>query len=109
MSAPTNGPRTLSDTAEVMGVAFCPDSQRVVAGSYDHSAYVKPSAVATGELVWQAKGHEKPVFAVAFRPDGQTLATGGYDRTVRLWDVAAGTIRATFTAHTDEVRCVAFS
>src|SRR5262249_14716272 len=78
--------RTLADNAEVNAVAFSPDGQRLASGSYDHDAYVKVWDVATGELIWKARGHDKPVFAAAFSPDGQTLATGGYDKTVRLWD-----------------------
>ena len=40
-------------------------------------------------------GHERGVKSVAFSPDGQTLASGSGDSTVRLWDVAAGTLRHT--------------
>ncbi|MDE0672320.1 MAG: hypothetical protein OXH72_11310 [Caldilineaceae bacterium] len=32
------------------------------------------------------------VTSVVFRPDGLILASGGWDDTIRLWDVAAGTL-----------------
>ncbi len=101
--------RTLADNAEIMAVAVSPDAQTVVAGSYDHSAYVKLWNVATGEAKWKGKGHDRPVLTVAFSPDGKTLASGSIDKTVRLWDAAAGTVRATLSGHSDEVRAVAFS
>ena len=47
--------------------------------------------------------------SVAFSPDGQTLASGGDDGTVRLWDVATGTLQQTLAGHTDAVPSVAFS
>src|SRR5262249_32649834 len=100
--------RKLSDSAAVYGVAFSPDSQHVAAGSYDHSAYVKVWNIASGELAWQGKGHERPVLTVAFSPDGQTLASGGVDKTVRLWD-ASGAVRATLSGHQKDITGVAFS
>ena len=47
---------------------------------------------------------------IAFSPDGLTLASYSWDRTIRLWDVATGTINHTLTEHTDYVvRNIAFS
>ena len=89
-AAAQNGARTLAVGAEVYAVAFNPDGKKLASGSYDHDAYVKVWDVATGEVVWKARGHERPVLAVAFSPDGKALATGGIDKTVRLWDAAAG-------------------
>ena len=53
-------------------------------------------------------GHTDGVLSVAFSPDGQTLASGSRDDTVRLWDVATGTLQQTLT-HTGSVTSVAFS
>jgi WD40 repeat protein len=38
------------------------------------------------------KGHRDGVFTAAFSPDGKLLASGGSDRTIKLWNVADGTV-----------------
>lgn len=48
-------------------------------------------------------------FTVAFSPDGARLAAAGADRTVRVWEVATGTLQATIEDHADWIFDVAFS
>jgi WD40 repeat protein len=37
-------------------------------------------------------GHSEGVFCAAFSPDGKLLASGGGDRTIKIWNVADGTV-----------------
>jgi WD40 repeat protein len=53
-------------------------------------------------------GHTDRVMGVSFSPDGKILATGGYDASIRLWDVAAGTVKKILSGHDAGVMGVAF-
>jgi WD40 repeat protein len=55
------------------------------------------------------RGHENFVTGVGFCPDGGLLATAGYDETIRLWDVATGTPRASGPGHRGKVWALVFS
>src|SRR5262249_38362847 len=38
------------------------------------------------------KGHQEAVLSVAFSPDGKQIASGGMDRTIKIWNVADGSV-----------------
>ncbi|MGE0609512.1 MAG: protein kinase [Pirellulales bacterium] len=101
---------TFTADAPIDSVAWSPNGQRFVAGSWDGLA-----------RIWQVGGNNPPlqipyggsyVQAVAFSPDGQWVATGGNDRRgfVRLWNAETGKPRpVAFKGHEDSVLSVAFS
>jgi WD40 repeat protein len=75
-------------TAEVFGLAFRADGQRLASGSADGT--VKVWDLTTGEESFTLKGHTGWVTCVAFRADGKRLASGSTDRTVKVWKAPPG-------------------
>jgi WD40 repeat protein len=77
----------------VQALRFSADgSQVAVAGN---SEVVHVYGTDTGARKAELRGHKGAIYALAFRPDG-TLAAGGFDGTVRLYDVAAQSLRRAF-------------
>ena len=96
-----------SDTAS--SVAFSPDGQHIVSGSFDQTIYVW--SVMTGQMVaGPFRGHSDVVSSVAFSPDGQHIASCSKDQTVCVWSVKTGEIVAgPLRGHLAWVTSVAFS
>ena len=92
----------------VLVTAFSPDGKWFVTGGMDSRV-----------MVWDAKtlaqkfilgGHSNAILSAAFTPDGATLITGSGSRRqnrlpgeVKLWDLATGQCRATFSDQTGPV------
>jgi hypothetical protein len=74
-------------TFSVRSVAFSPDGQTALSGSYDRTLILWD--LATGEVLRTFEGHRGYVVSVAFSPDGQTALSGSYDTTLILWRVLA--------------------
>jgi WD40 repeat protein/serine/threonine protein kinase len=55
------------------------------------------------------RGHDGPVLGAVFAPNGQHLASCGADGTLRIWNVASGTLKATIPAHKSLANAVAWS
>jgi WD40 repeat protein len=53
------------------------------------------------------RGHSRGVLSAAWLPGDKQLVTAGIDQSLRLWDVAGGSLVRTLDNHTDEVRSLA--
>jgi len=94
----------IGHTNRVTSVAFSPDGQQVLTGSWDGTAKLWDLS---GREIQSFSGHTSGVGSVAFSPDGQQVLTGSFDNTVKLWRVSGG---APLTyQHTSHVNSVAFS
>ncbi len=71
-----------SDPDGVLHLAFSPDGQRAVSGSFDGTARVWDLRSGESRVL---EGHRGPVVWVAFSPDGKRVLTASQDGTVRLW------------------------
>lgn len=62
---------------------------------------------------WKAyrviSGHQGWVRSVAFDPSNDWFATGSGDRTIKIWDVASGTLKLTLTGHIEQVTGLSIS
>jgi WD40 repeat protein len=96
------------DTDRVHAMAFSPDGNTLVSGSYDGT--VRLWDLATDRQIGAPiTGHDGKVYSVAFSPDGKVIASGADDGTVRLWDVATHRQIGNLTGHDGEIYSVAFS
>jgi WD40 repeat protein len=95
---------------DVTAVAFSPDGQRIVTGSWDQTAKVWEAASGRELLSLKGpKGHSAPIWCVAFSPDGQRIVTGSWDQTAKVWEAASGRELLTLEGHSAPIRSVAFS
>ncbi|KAG8849678.1 hypothetical protein FRB91_009688 [Serendipita sp. 411] len=105
----------------ILSVAFSPDEQKVVTGSFDKTIRIwnvvkKRSKWMLGlepqpelELELELKGHGDGVWSLAFSPDGSKLVSGSGDNTIRIWNLQTRSHMITLKGHTHTVLSVAFS
>jgi WD40 repeat protein len=92
---------------KVCSIAFSPDSQTIVSGSWDHTLRLwnlKGKCIAV-----PFQGHEDKVDSVAFSPDGQMIVSSSADSTIRLWDLQGNQQGKPFRQHEGIITSVAFS
>jgi len=69
----------------------------------------KPEWHAPWKLMRVISGHLGWVRSVAVEPSNEWFATGAADRTIKIWDLASGTLKLTLTGHINTVRGLAVS
>ena len=69
----------------------------------------KPEWHAPWKLMRVVSGHLGWVRALAVEPGNEWFASGAGDRTIKIWDLASGTLRLTLTGHISTVRGLAVS
>jgi len=72
-------------------------------------AELKPEWRAPWKLMRVISGHLGWVRAVAVDASNEWFATGAGDRTIKIWDLASGTLKLTLTGHINTVRGLAVS
>jgi WD40 repeat protein len=94
--------------AEVFGVAFTPDGQRLATGGGYPDRTVRIWDVSSGRELLCLRGHQEDVAGLAYSPDGRQIVSGGGDA-VRLWDAASGQELLCLRGQKWGVRSVAFA
>ncbi|CAI2167761.1 14918_t:CDS:2 [Funneliformis geosporum] len=69
----------------------------------------RPDWHAPWKLMRVISGHLGWVRSVAVEPGNKWFATGAGDRTIKIWDLASGTLKLTLTGHISTVRGLAVS
>ena len=100
--------------------ASAPIDPSSVKGSHEHQTSRQVAALA--ERRWPRPDWRPPwynyrvlashlgwVRGVAVDPANQLFATGSADRTIKLWDLATGSLKLTLTGHMEQVTALAFS
>ncbi|KAK9447767.1 WD40-repeat-containing domain protein [Limtongia smithiae] len=84
-------------------------SSRVLAERRANVTQIRPEWHAPWKLMRVISGHLGWVRSVCVEPDNQWFATGAGDRTIKIWDLASGTLKLTLTGHIMTVRGLAVS
>ncbi|ORY75431.1 WD40-repeat-containing domain protein [Protomyces lactucae-debilis] len=85
------------------------DSQTTALARRAAVEQLKPTWHAPWKLSRVIAGHAGWVRCVSFDPLNQFFVTGSADRTIKIWDLASGTLRLSLTGHISTVRGVAVS
>lgn len=72
-------------------------------------AQIKPEWHAPWKLMRVISGHLGWVRSLAVEPGNEWFASGAGDRTIKIWDLASGSLRLTLTGHISCVRGLAVS
>jgi pleiotropic regulator 1 len=108
---PNSSPRSsISSTALVTTTRSAPNDSGVLNTTRSQSVQAsRPSWHAPWKLMRVISGHLGWVRALTVEPGNQWFASGAGDRTIKIWDLASGSLRLTLTGHISTVRGLAVS
>ncbi len=97
-------------TIGVQSVAWSSDGNHVAygAGSLGRPGILLVSDSATGDNVWELKGHKDAITCVAWRKTDK-LVSGSEDQTLIIWNIGTGEKIAQLIGHTGQVTSIAWS
>jgi hypothetical protein len=116
-----HGPLQLRDTASGRVVRTLDNARSTLDYlSFSADGQLIISARRNGIRAWRTSGnstnvwrefpvHGQGVFSVALTPDGRTLISAGKDTSIRLWELATGTLRRSLTGHAGAVHSLTVS
>jgi WD40 repeat protein len=95
----------------VTSVAYSPDGQRIVSGSWDKTVRVwdAENGQELLSLCGHGQGYWGSVESVAYSPDGRRIVAGYNDNTMRVWDAESGQELRSLRGHEGIVKSMAFS
>lgn len=95
----------------VRAVAFAPDGQRVLAGTWNQDAGGRLHLwrLDTDEIENTFYGHTDIITGLAFSADGTRIYSTSWDRTLRIWNTATALEVQRFQGHSDRVLAMALS
>ncbi|KAI5290862.1 pre-mRNA-splicing factor prp46 [Ascosphaera aggregata] len=111
------GPAAAGPTAPGTSNALVKSTHRAPADKQPTSLVRRPTVSAQPKPEWHPpwklmrviSGHLGWVRALAVEPNNQWFASGAGDRTIKIWDLASGSLKLTLTGHISTVRGLAVS
>lgn len=111
--AATHGPNPTSTSLVAQAAGRSGGGSKATSTSLSRASHIstqpKPEWHAPWKLMRVISGHLGWVRSLAVEPDNKWFASGAGDRTIKIWDLATGTLRLTLTGHISTVRGLAVS
>jgi WD40 repeat protein len=89
-------------------VSFSPDGEFIASGGGGANRYLYVHRVSNGEKIW-GDSTGTYISDVKYSPNGQYVASSGSDNKIQLWNAQTGELIRTFSGHTNDISCIAFS